>query len=142
MVTRARFEIGGRSRFPRTHRLGLHVGCADGQTTKLFADRSQFRPQLLLRSWASLRAFSVTLGMRSGDPGAIRTRDPQLRRLENFREFRFIYKGLRKFLRRRKWLGLTGVDPSSEENCDLAKSSRHIPQRHATLADPQALALG
>jgi hypothetical protein len=106
-VTRARFEIGGRSRFPRTHRLGLHVGCTDGQTTKLFADRSQFRPQI--------------------------------RRLVNFRELRFIYKGLRKFLRRRKRLGLTGVAPSSEENCDLTKSSRHIsPRRTRTRASALA----
>jgi hypothetical protein len=29
---------------------------------------------------------------------------------------------------------LTGVDPSSEENCDLANSSRHIPPRHASLS--------
>jgi hypothetical protein len=28
---------------------------------------------------------------------------------------------------------LTGVDPSSEENCDLAKSSRHISPRQTTL---------
>ena len=44
------------------------------------------------------------------------------------------FNDLQKILGRRKWLGLTGVDPSSEENCDLAKSSRHIPRRQTTLA--------
>jgi hypothetical protein len=33
---------------------------------------------------------------------------------------------------------LTGVDPSSEENCDLAKSSRHIPRRQTPLANALA----
>ena len=51
------------------------------------------------------------------------------------------FNDLQKILGRRKWLDWTGVDPSSEENCDLAKSSRHIPPRQTTLADPQASAL-
>ncbi len=62
----------------RTHRLGLHVGSADGQTTNcsLFGRSS---PPTSEAGFPSATA-EISTGI-GGDPGAIRTRDPQLRRL-------------------------------------------------------------